>query len=221
MQAPASRHPRLESLCGNAIRFSGLPSNLPVRQSVNARPVRRLRGCRCPSTVSRLVIPVAIDPINREIVGIAIRHRPVAKSGKLRPFWTYRNTLSAIPFETPLFWVGAALAHPMPDPEQSGLRPSVGRLDLYLGTPDPASARGGPASAEVATSGDFYRAALAVALPKKVSVGLPAIATSERYDGQHSKRSARQIFHFSHNQIYQIWPAKPRLLAQEKIDAAK
>jgi hypothetical protein len=102
-------------------------NRLPVMLYPHSPPsVSRLLQHRGPVTVGGAVIPVVVSPIDREIVSVAVRHRPALKRLVLAPLLRHLNSPATVasPGNVP-----AAIDHVSPYAVEPGLTYAFGVLD--------------------------------------------------------------------------------------------
>lgn len=82
---------------GNARPFSCRMSFAIVSDKYAVSSVRCLFNSRGPSAILRAIVPIDIDAVDSEIIGISMSKRPVTKSCKvMTPLVTYRNSAGTI-----------------------------------------------------------------------------------------------------------------------------
>ena len=69
----------------------------------------------CPTAVIGLVIAVIVDPVDRKILSVSIRERPIAERSKVMPFLAHSYSAPTITVKMLNIWVTAPVKHPVPD----------------------------------------------------------------------------------------------------------
>ena len=197
------RHPSVDSLpdLGGA-DFGDFVNHPSIGKSGVVPFVPGLLAQTHPAAVAWLIVAIAVDPVNRQLVRIPVADGPeLERFIALNPLFADSYPAPAIVFPAAVVWVGASVQHPVPDAKQSCFRVSVRRHIFARKTRCKAAARLCVAAAKVASKHCHQHPAGACASPPRASV-LCVLGAPQ--DAESLKNSAGEVvgrFENMHRQI--------------------